>query len=571
MPFDGFMTGFLCAELNEVLTNARISKVYQPYAYHILFEIYAAGHGSMKLRICADSLYPHICFTKQNEDNPISPSSFCMLLRKHISSGKIKKITQNAHDRILTFEIEQADEIGDLRTRYLICELTGKNANIILADEFLLIIDSIKKIDSSKSSVRLILPKQIYKMPPSDKLNPYTMQRNEFENAMQSFDLELKDAIVRIIDGASNAYAQYILSNISLSDPQWLSALFNAIKKSLTQPEQYFIFEKNKIYKDLYFFNLYDYQDHTIILFVYTNILDLCTSFYDSILIQTNLKQKMNLIRSVLTPLIKRSDNKLVKINKELSESEKNEDYNIFGQLLLTYSYDIKNGVSSYNAVNIFNDNNSIVNIPLDKNLTVFENAEKYFKKYKKLKNAISHLEKQAEASKNELSFLTDQLYYATQSTTADEIDEVLELLKSQGYIKEFKARQHQTISMPHHFISSDGFDIYVGKNDKQNEYLTHKFAKKQDIWLHTKIIAGSHVIIKTNAKQVPKNTILEAANLSAFFSKARNSQNVPVDYTTISYVRKIRNAPPGKVTYTHYSTLYITPDETLIKSLKTI
>jgi predicted ribosome quality control (RQC) complex YloA/Tae2 family protein len=569
MPFDGFMTGFLCTELNEVLMNAKISKVYQPSAYHILFEIYAPDYGTMKLRISADSLHSHVSFTNLVEENPLSPSPFCMLLRKHISGGKIKSIAQNAHDRILTFKIEQADEIGDMRIRYLICELTGKNANIILTDESFLIIDSIKKVDSSKSSVRQILPKYTYQMPPSDKLNPCIMQKSEFENAVRSVGLEIKDTIVRVIDGASNAYSQYILSHTDMNSKNWMTSLFNNIKKSLIRPEQYIVFKKNSIYMDLYFFNLYD-QDHTVHICAYSNMLDLCTAFYDNILIQTNLKQKINLVRSTLTPLIKRADHKLDKINKELSASEKNETYNIFGQLLLTYSYDIKNGISAYDAVNIFSQDNGTVRIPLDKNLTVFENAEKYFKKYKKLKNAVSHLQAQAKETENESSFLTDQLYYALQSTTIDDIDEVLELLKSQGYIKQLSTKQRQTTSMPHHFISSDGFDIYVGKNDKQNEYLTHKFAKKQDIWLHTKIIAGSHVIIKTNTKQVPKNTIIEAAHLSAFFSKARNGQNVPVDYTTISYVRKIRNAPPGKVTYTNYSTIYITPDEALIKSLKT-
>jgi predicted ribosome quality control (RQC) complex YloA/Tae2 family protein len=570
MPFDGFMTGFLCIELNERLMNAKISKIYQPSAYHVLFEIYSANYGNIHLRLCAGSTHPHIAFTNLHEENPLNPSSFCMLLRKHLLNGKIKKITQNAHDRILTFEIEQADEIGDLRIRYLVCELTGKNANIILTDESLFIIDSIKKVDASKSSVRQILPKHTYQLPPSDKLNPYTMQKNEFENAMKSVDLEVKEAIVRVIDGASNAYAQYILSQLDAPGKDHISAIFDIVKKSLHRPEQYYIFEKDTIYTDLYFFNFYK-DAPTIHAHSYGNILTLCTSFYDNVIIQNNLKQKTNLIKSALTPLIKRANNKLEKINRDLSESKKKENYNTFGQLLLTYSYDIKNGVSSYDAVNIFSEDNSIIKIPLDKNLTVFENAEKYFKKYKKSRNAISHLENQAIMTSNEIAFLTDQLYYAMESTTDDDANEVLELLKSEGYIKQSITKQNQTTSVPHHFISSDGFDIYVGKNDKQNEFLTHKFAKKQDIWLHTKIIAGSHVIIKTNAKQVPKNTLLEAAHLSAFFSKARNGQNIPIDYTTVSYVRKIKNAPPGKVTYTNYSTIYITPDEALVKSLKAI
>lgn len=565
MPFDGFMTGYLCCELNELLKDAKINKIYQTSANDILFEIYAPAKGNIRLRVCANSSFSHISLTKLSEDNPLNPPAFCMLLRKHLLGGKVKAVTQSLHDRIITIEIEQPDEIGDLRTRYLIIELTGRNSNVIITDENFIIIDCLKKIDDSKSSVRHILPKLEYLLPPSDKLNPYTMRKSQFINALNSSDLPADKSIVRIIDGASNAYAQYLLSDTINNE----SDLYERIENSLNAPDKYYIFEKNGLYKDLYFADIYP-DDTSIIKNKYISIVDLCTEYYDFLIENNKLNDKTTYLKSVLNPLIKRVSDKINKLSKELAQCSDKEKYNLYGQLLLTYGYEIKSGAYSYDAVDIFGGDNNIIKIPLDINLTAYENAEKYFKKYKKLKNAEEHISNQINIASDEMNFLNDQLYYVGECKTGKDAEEIIQLLTEQGYIKNSQNKKTQPVSTPHHFISSDGFDIYVGKNDKQNEYLTHKFAKKQDIWLHTKTIAGSHVIIKTNSKQVPKNTILQAAQLSAFFSKARNSQNVPVDYTNISYVRKIRNAPLGKVTYTNYTTLYVTPDESMIKSLKT-
>lgn len=565
MPFDGFMTGYLCCELNELLINAKINKIYQTSANDILFEIYAPVKGNIRLRVCANSSFPHLSLTNLSDNNPFTPPAFCMLLRKHLLGGKIKAVSQSLHDRIVTIEVEQPDEIGDLRTRYLIIELTGRNSNVIIADENFIIIDCLKKIDESKSSVRHILPKLEYLLPPSDKLNPYTMRKSQFVNALNSSDLPADKNIVRIIDGASNAYAQYLLSdnNINKAD------LYERIVNSMNTPDEYYIFEKDGIYKDLYFADIYT-TDASMKKHKYSCLIDLCAEYYDFLIENNKLNDKILYLKSILSPLIKRANDKLNKLSKELNQCTDKEKYNLYGQLLLTYGYSIKAGSSSYDAVDIFNENSNTIKIPLDINLTAYENAEKYFKKYKKLKSAEEHISNQINIATDEINFLNDQLYYIGECKTVQDTDEIALLLTEQGYIKNLQNKKTQQVSTPHHFISSDGFDIYVGKNDKQNEYLTHKFAKKQDIWLHTKIIAGSHVIIKTNSKQVPKNTILQAAQLSAFFSKARNSQNVPIDYTTVSYVRKIRNAPLGKVTYSNYTTLYVTPDESMIKSLKT-
>lgn len=565
MPFDGFMTGYLCCELNELLKNAKINKIYQTSANDILFEIYAPVKGNIRLRVCANSSFPHISLTNLSDNNPFTPPAFCMLLRKHLLGGKIKAVSQSLHDRIVTIEIEQPDEIGDFRTRHLIIELTGRNSNIIIADENFIIIDCLKKIDESKSSVRHILPKLEYLLPPSDKLNPYTMRKSQFVNALNSSDLPADKNIVRIIDGASNAYAQYLLTGNNINE----SNLYERIVNSMNTPDEYYIFEKDGIYKDLYFTDIYT-TDASIKKHKYSCLIDLCTEYYDFLIENNKLNDKILYLKSILSPLIKRASDKLNKLSKELSLCTDKEKYNLYGQLLLTYGYAIKAGASTYDAVDIFSENSNTIKIPLDINLTAYENAEKYFKKYKKLKSAQEHISNQISIATDEINFLNDQLYYIGECKTVQDTDEIALLLTEQGYIKNLQNKKAQPVSMPHHFISSDGFDIYVGKNDKQNEYLTHKFAKKQDIWLHTKIIAGSHVIIKTNSKQVPKNTILQAAQLSAFFSKARNSQNVPIDYTTVSYVRKIRNAPIGKVTYTNYTTLYVTPDESMIKSLKT-
>lgn len=573
MPLDGFMTGYLAAELNTKLADARISKIYQPAAHKILFELYAPQLGAVQFLFNAESAFSYAGLTSLRYENPKNPSAFCMLLRKHLSGGKIKSVQQNDHDRILTFTIEQADEIGDIRLRHAIAELTGKHVNVILTDEEHIILDSLKRVDETKSSQRQILPKLRYQMPLSDKLNPKTMRQDAFLHAMKSVSLPPRQALIRVLEGAGTDYAHYICTQLSafaadsLSD-ECLVQAYALIKASLTPPQQYYLFAKDDLYCDFYFANIADKETKSTL---YSSVVELCSVFFDWKSEFSAMREKKQQIFSALNTQIKRSESKLKKMRKELLDCDKKEIFNQYGQLLLSYSHKIPPGANDYEDINLFDEKQPLIRIPLNPHHSVFDNAQNYFKKYRKLKNAEMHLTNQIRLTEETVTFLNDQLYYIQQSTRLDDLEDIAQLLEEEGFLLSKTQRKKQNVSQPHHFLSTDGFDIYVGKNDKQNDYLTHKFAKKQDIWLHTKNIAGSHVIIKTFSKQVPNNTLLEAAQLSVFFSKARGGENIPVDYTTIAYVKKIHNAPIGKVTYSHYRTLYITPDETLIKSLKTI
>ena len=573
MPLDGFITNYLSIELNAALSGARINKIYQPALRKILFELYAPALGTAQFLFNCESAFAYAGFTDLSYDNPKNPSAFCMLLRKHLAGGKILSVCQNDHDRILTFVVEQADEIGDLRLRHVIAELTGKHANMILTDENHIILDSLKRVDESKSSQRQILPKLRYQLPLSDKLNPKTMERDAFLAAMKNIALPTTQALIRVLEGAGTDYVTYLCRQLpalaceAVCDDV-LSQAYDLIQSSLTPPQQYYLFTKNHQYCDFYFADIVekDMEKHP-----YSSIAQLCTVFFDRKSEFVALCEKKQHISTILNTQIKRSQSKLKKIKRELQTCDKREMYNQYGQLLLSYSYKIQPGAAFYEDVNLFDAQQPFIRIPLDPNRTVFENAQIYFKKYRKLKNAELHLKKQLELTNESVEFLSDQLYYVQQAEHIEELEETIQLLEEEKLLVSKTKKRTQNISQPHHFISTDGFDIYVGKNDKQNDYLTHRFAKKQDIWLHTKNIAGSHVIIKTFSKQVPHNTLLEAAQLSVFFSKARGGENIPVDYTAIAYVKKIHNAPIGKVTYTRYRTLYITPDESLIKSLKTI
>ncbi len=573
MPLDGFMTSYLVAELNTQLTDARISKIYQPASQKILFELYIPQLGAVQFMFNMQSAYSYAAPSRLSYENPKNPSAFCMLLRKHLAGGKIKSVHQNDHDRILTFTVEQADEIGDIRLRYVIAELTGKHANIILVDENHVILDSLKRVDESKSSQRQILPRLRYQLPLSDKLNPKTMTREAFCSAIKNIALPPDQALIRVLEGTGTDFANYVCQKFPAFghgsiDDDTLHQVFDFISCSLTPPLQYYLFSKEDSYCDFYFADLYDERVEKQ---PFASLVELCTVFFDWKSEFSALREKQQSITTVLNTHIKRSESKLKKMERELKDCEKKEIYNQYGQLLLSYSYKIDPGADFYEDINLFDEEQKRIRIPLNPHRSVFENAQNYFKKYRKLKNAETHLTEQIHLTQENLAFLNDQLYYTHQSNRLDDLEDIAQVLEEEKILVSKTQKNRQNLSQPHHFLSTDGFDIYVGKNDKQNDYLTHRFAKKQDIWLHTKNIAGSHVIIKTFSKQVPNNTLLEAAQLSVFFSKARGGENIPVDYTTISYVKKIHNAPIGKVTYTNYRTLYITPNESLIKSLKTI
>lgn len=578
MSLDGIVLNNICMELKNTLIGCKVDKVYQPEKDEIHLNIRTLG-SNLRLLISASSNNPRVYFTKFTKDNPQNPPMFCMLLRKHIQGGRVVDVEQVSLERILKISIESMNEMGDMTVKELVIEIMGKHSNIVLIDKSSeKIIDSIKRVPISISSVRQVLPGLIYSAPPSqDKAYPINIEKDEFLNFLNnSENLPVFKFLYQTFIGLSPLIAREIcfLSNID-SDIK-LSSLSEETKANLF-----------KIFKDLYLnvkngdytpTVVKDENDYDIVAFSSINlnqfgslpkvnfesISELLDYYYLTRDKVDRIKQKSNDLRKSITIKLDRALNKLSKQEREISDAEKRDIFKIYGELITANIYQLKEGLEEVELDNFYSENYEKIKIKLSKNLTPSENAQKYFKKYNKLKTAYSIVSKELVKTKEEISYLEHILLALETSTEVEELDEIREELIKEGYLKRSNSKkskkQTKSTSQPHHYKSSDGFDIYVGKNNNQNDYLTLRFASKEDIWLHTKVIPGSHVIIKSEGRDVPENTILEAAYLAGFYSKGKMSSNVPIDYTERKNVKKPNGAKPGMVIYDTNNTVYITP-----------
>ena len=570
MALDTLALECIKEELKKEIIGGKIEKVYQPEKDEIMIVIRTFS-ASFKLTLSASPTNPRIHFQTTSKENPKTPPMFCMLMRKHLTSGKIVDIRNIEGDRILIFDIESYNELGDLTTKHLIVEIMGRHSNIILTHSDMTIIDSVKHIDFTMSSVRQILPGGKYEMAPaqdkipilSDKIKDFTLEKPEQNMAVDKLLLS-KIGGISPLTSREIVYRLFGRSDVKIDEVDDLSALNEFIRKfSKTDFKPCIITERDSgRILDFSSIDIHQYESLADIKY-YEKLSELLEVFYSSKDSAERIKQKSADILKILSNNIAKISKKVSILNKTLEDAKDKEKHKKYGDLITANLYQITTGDEFCYVTDYYSENLDEIKIPLKPELTPSKNAQRYYKLYNKAKTAEVEAAIQLENAKIDLEYLESTLILTENSQTEADINAIRTELGDLGYIKtrKTKKKQAEATSKPHHFISSDGFDIYVGKNNTQNDKLTLKFANSSDMWFHTKNIHGSHVLIKLGTdKNIPEQTMLEAAGLAAYFSKARESSNVPVDYTIIKNVKKPNGAKPGMVIYDSYNTVYVNP-----------
>jgi len=562
MSFDGVFTHAMVRELKEQLVSGRISKIHQPYDNEVVLVIRARGKNQ-RLLLSAHPSYARVQLTEIAYTNPDNPPNFVMMLRKHLEGAILEDIHQVENDRVVHFTFSKRDELGDLQDIVLIVELMGRHSTIVLLNKQTgKILDAIKHIGHSQNTYRSILPGSDYIEPPKqEQLNPFHVSKEQVFTILSTAE---------ILDGR---YLQQHFQGLGRDTGDELAFRFSArpnekmavwdtfwmnIRENLTPTLG---IKNNKEFFAPLAFETFEESE------VYESLSALLDAFYGEKAEKDRVKQLGNeLIRKVDNE-IKRNQTKLAKRKKTLQDSENAEEYRRDGELLTTFMTQVPRGAERVELLNYYEDNAPIT-IRLNPALTPNQNAQKYFQKYQKLKNAVKLIYNQIAEAKDEIAYLESVLAQLEIAGPMD-IEVIKEELIASGYLKKKRSKKNrnQAPSKPERFVASDGTEILVGKNNLQNDQLTLKQARKTDIWLHAKDIPGSHVIVKS--ADPTEETLLEAAELAAYFSKFRQSAQVPVDYVAVKHVHKPNGAKPGFVIYENQRTLFVTPEESVVEQLR--
>jgi len=581
MAYDGIFIAALTEELKKRLIGGKIDKVHQPEPDGLILQL-RCGKERYKLYITVNNSLPFITLTEEKQENPLSPPMFCMLLRKHVASGTILDIVQRSQERVVTFVIEARNELGELVKYHLIVEIMGKHSNVILTTaEDNKVIDSIKRVSMYQSRIRQVLPGLIFDYLPSNKHNLLTLNNEQFHREIKELldknkDPEVFKFLYTTYEGFSPNLSKELIyragldlkSRIGELRPQEIDILFdcvNTIKHllehggfkpcTIQEKETGKYVDLLPIPSTLHAFDMYTTTENDVI--------SVINDYYRRKDVVNRFLQKSQSMRKLVSHRIEKGRNKLANLESDLLFAENADDYKIKGELVLANLYHLEKGMNAIVVDNYYVDPNEKIELQLDIRLTPTENAQKFFKKYNKLKTAQTEVVKQLEETKNEVAYLEQVLINLENTTDNSNLEEIRLELSEAGILKVRKQgkKQQKIKSKPHHYRSTEGFDIYVGKNNLQNDQLTLKTASKSDMWFHTKDIPGSHVIIKAEGKDIPDETLLLAAKLAAYHSKGKDSSQVPVDYTRVKHVSKPSGAKPGMVIYVKNQTLYVTPD----------
>lgn len=570
MAFDGIVIANLAKELNEHILNGRISKIAQPENDELLLTI-KGNSGQVRLLLSASASLPLIYLTKTNKPSPMTAPNFCMLLRKHIANGRITKITQPHMERIINFEIEHLNELGDLCHKRLIIEIMGKHSNIIFCDEEGKIIDSIKHIPAQVSSVREVLPGRMYFIPETqEKYNPLETSQAEFLDKVFSKPQNLAKSIYTTYTGISPVIASELCHRAGLEGERPTAAvseeeqlhlyhhfdwLMEDVREGRFTPN---IIKNGKQPVEFAAVSLTQYAEMDVT--EYDDISQVLETFYADKDIYTRIRQKSVDLRKVVNTVLERSRKKYDLQLKQLKDTDKRDKYKVYGELINTYGYGLAEGAGSLTALNYYT--NEEITIPLDTQLTPLENAQKYFDRYNKLKRTYEALTELIKETQEEMEHLESISASLDIAISEDDLTQIKQELTQFGYIKKKHTGKKEKIkSKPFHYLSTDGFHIYIGKNNFQNDELTFKFATGSDWWFHAKGIPGSHVVVKTNGEELPDRAFEEAGRLAAYYSKGRENDKVEIDYLEKKNVKKPNGSKPGFVVYyTNYS-LVATPD----------
>ena len=565
MAFDGITIANMVKEFQDNIVGGKINKIAQPEADELLITI-KNNKTQYRLLISASASLPLIYFTNKNKISPLTAPNFCMLLRKHIGSARILSVTQPGLERILIFELEHLNELGDICRKKLIVEIMGKHSNIIFCQEDDTIIDSIKHISANMSSVREVLPGRTWFIPHTqDKMDPLSMSREAFTETVFGKNLPVFKAVYTSLTGFSPLIAEELCVRSGIDPKRQAQELEETEKETLWQTTDDLVdrirrqdFSPVIVYQEeepLEFaaFPLTKYQDQKSV--SYESISQVLESYYSMKNKITLIRQKSADLRRIVTTAIERTSKKYELQQKQQKDTEKKEKYRIYGELLNTYGYHLEEGARSLEALNYYT--NEMITIPLDEHLSAAENAKKYFDRYTKLKRTEEALNELLEETRSDLEHLESIRTSLDIALDEDDLVEVREELMEYGYLrrKGSSGKKKKIVSRPFHYRSSDGFDIYVGKNNFQNDELSFKFASGNDWWFHAKGQPGSHVIVKSNGEELPDRTFEEAARLAAFYSKGRQAPKVEIDYTQKKNLKKPNGAKPGFVIYhTNYS-----------------
>ncbi|MBR1815806.1 MAG: NFACT family protein [Lachnospiraceae bacterium] len=587
MAMDGITIAGLVKELRDNLIGGRIYKIYQPEVDEICLVVknrLEDKNISERLVISADAGLPMVYLSDKNKENPDVAPNFCMLLRKHIGNGRIKDIRQPDFERIIEFDIEHLDEMGDICIKRLVVEIMGKHSNIIFVDDKGMIIDSIKHISHAVSSVREVLPGRNYVYPPSkDKLNPLNLEVNFFVNHILAENMPLDKAIYTAYTGISPTLANEIIyradidknntAELSISDKEKLYDSFKSLMENIVSgeftpciayegyiPKEFSSVELSS-YGNMCEYEAMPAKDKTG-LKPFDSVSETIWEYYSGKSVSSRIKQRSTDLRKLVSNAIERTAKKYDLQMAQLADTDKRYKYKLYGELITTYGYSVEAGAKSFECENYYTGEK--VTIPLNPDKSVLENGKSYYERYNKLKRTYEALSVLCNETKDELTYLLSvQNSLEIAEGEGDLADIRRELIES-GYIRKSYNKsktKNPTKSKPLHYISSDGYHMYVGKNNLQNDELTFKISASDDMWFHAKQTTGSHVIVKCEGDELPDKTYEEAARLAAYYSSGRDSSKVEIDYTMRKNLKKPPKANPGFVIYhTNYS-MTVEPD----------
>lgn len=577
MAFDGITVAALVQELRDNLTGGRIAKIAQPEPDELLLTIKTPA-GQRKLYISASASLPLIYLTDENKLSPMTAPNFCMLLRKHIGNGRITSISQPKLERIISLHIEHLNELGDLCEKKLIIEIMGKHSNIIFCDDKDMILDSIKHVSAQMSSVREVLPGRTYFIPDTmEKSDPLSVNEKKFLDTLKEKPVPLGKAIYTSFTGISPVIAEDICFLAGLDSQLPASELDEDTLLHLFRQFSYYmddirgchfhpcIYYDGTSPKDFGAVTLSHFSNYTKQEF--TSISEVLNTYYATKNTLTRIRQKSADLRHVVQTALERNRKKYDLQKKQLRDTENREKYKVYGELIHTYGYNLAPNSRELTALNYYT--NEEITIPLDPTLTPAENAQKYFNKYNKQKRTFEALTELIQETADDIHYLESISNALDIALTEADLIQIKEELMQTGYVRrKYTKKKEKITSRPMHYISSDGYHMYVGKNNLQNEELTFSFANGNDWWFHAKGAPGSHVIVKTGGDELPDRTFEEAGRLAAYYSKNRGSDKVEIDYVEKKHVKKPNGSKPGFVVYyTNYS-LVIDSD---ISNLKTV
>lgn len=553
MSYDGTLLRKVTNELQDKLSSGRITKIYQLSSYDLLWMIHA-NNEKHQLLISASPNYARIHLTNSKKERPDTPPQFCMFLRKHLEGGIIESITQKDNDRVLTMDILTRNELGDKVTKKCIVEVTGRHANIIVTDPSMKILDAIKHNMPFDGSERTIFPSAIYQYPPTDKLDPF-----------------IKDTTIQVLNKQDDVSPKWLLDTFMGLSPLCANEIIHRREQGQPLAQAFFTVLDDTNYtlieskKDYFYYT--DLKSISGPRKHFASANELLDRYYyerDTIDI---LRQKSKDILKLIKNNIDKQAHKAEKLSRDLRNTNKRENFKIKGELIQANLYNIKKGDTLLQTINYYT--NEAIDISLDPKKDARQNMESYYKKYKKLKASIPHLERQIDLAKKEKAYF-EELLHQLDYTTIKDIEEIKEELEVNGYLKNKNKTKKKKKNKPNYdtFYDADGVEILVGKNNIQNDYLTHKLAHHTDTWMHVKNATGSHVIVRQK-DDLSETTIRTAAQLAAYYSVMRHSSSVAVDYTLVRNLKKVPGKKGSYVTFKQNKTIYIDPDEEFIIQLK--